>query len=178
MNPENDPPIALDDEFSVNEDDSLIVSSPGVLSNDSDVDGDSLVAILQGGSSNGTVNFNPDGSFAYIPNADFNGADTLAYSVSDGNGGTATASFIINVEPTNDLPLAGDDTFTMTEDDTLVVSVPGILANDTDIDSAQLSAVVVVPPTRGTATLNTNGSLVYTPAPDSNGVDQFTYQIG
>ena len=48
--------------------------------------------------------------------------------------------------------------------------------NDTDIDSATLTAVVVTGPAHGTLTLNANGSFTYTPAANYNGPDSFTYK--
>jgi hypothetical protein len=73
-------PLAVDDSYSVNEDNSLNVNPPsGVLSNDFDAEGDSLTAVLVTGSSSGTLSLNPNGRFTYTPDADFAGIDSFTY---------------------------------------------------------------------------------------------------
>jgi CSLREA domain-containing protein len=75
----------------------------------------------------------------------------------------------------NQAPVAADDAYAMTEDTVLAVAGKGVLANDTDVDSPVLSAVLVTGPARGTLALAADGSFTYTPAPDFFGVDSFTY---
>ena len=72
------PPVADDDTFNAPTD-TLTVEAPGVLANDSDADGDSLIAVLVAGPSNGMLTLNRDGSFTYTPNAGFTGADSFTY---------------------------------------------------------------------------------------------------
>ncbi|MCG8606422.1 Ig-like domain-containing protein, partial [bacterium] len=177
VNEENDAPIAVPDLFAVSEDDTLDVLKPGVLGNDSDIEGDSLSVSGSETPANGSLVLDPDGSFVYIPHPNFNGADTLAYTISDGNGGQATAHLILNVNPLNDAPVAADDLFDVVEDDTLRVVSPGVLANDTDGESDPLTATLLGSPTKGSITLNSVGDFVYSPAPDSNGLDHFTYLL-
>src|SRR5262249_42923098 len=69
VTPVNDPPVANNDAYTTAEDTPLTVAAPGVLANDTDVDGNPLTAILVNGPSNGTLTLNPDGSFTYPPNA-------------------------------------------------------------------------------------------------------------
>ena len=71
----NAAPVAVNDAFSVDEDNVLNVSASGVLANDSDVDADPLTAVLVTSPSSGTLTLSFDGSFTYTPNADFNGSD-------------------------------------------------------------------------------------------------------
>jgi arylsulfatase A-like enzyme len=80
----NDPPIADDDSASVAKKATLLRNAPGVLSNDRDVDGDALEALLMSSTSHGALNLNPDGSFEYIPGPDFPGTDSFVYRVTDG----------------------------------------------------------------------------------------------
>ena len=77
----------------------LDVPAAGLLSNDSDPDGDSLSTSLASGPANGSVTVNADGSFRYTPNSGYNGADSFTYTANDGNGGSATATVGIIVEP-------------------------------------------------------------------------------
>src|SRR3989449_2035508 len=73
-------------------------------------------------------------------------------------------------------PVAVNDSFATDEDTALTITAPGVLDNDTDIDSPALTAVVVTGPSHGALTLNANGSFTYTPAADFNGPDSFTYK--
>ena len=77
---------------------------------------------------------------------------------------------------TNTPPIATNDTFAATEDVALVVSAPGVLANDFDADTNALTAVLVANPTNGILSLNGNGGFTYTPATNFFGVDHFTYK--
>ncbi|TDQ73713.1 MBG domain-containing protein [Sphingobacterium yanglingense] len=106
----------------------------------------------------------------------------LSVSINDnghtGVGGAKTASvtIILDVTAVNDAPVATNDSYIINEDVTLTVPAPGILANDTDVDSNTLTAVLVTGPTNGTLTLNANGSFTYTPNANFNGTDSFTYR--
>ena len=98
--PGNTNPVAENDSYSTNEDTPLLVAlEEGVLTNDSDLDGDSLTVISfdETSSAGGTVSVNADGSFSYTPVANFVGTDSFNYTVSDGQGGTATATATILV---------------------------------------------------------------------------------
>jgi hypothetical protein len=77
-------PAAAADAYSTNEDTLLSVAAPGVLGNDSDVDGDPLTAVLVSAPAHGTLVFNQNGSFTYMPNAGYNGPDSFLYRASDG----------------------------------------------------------------------------------------------
>ena len=98
----NTDPTADDDSFATDMDTPLIISAPGILANDSDLDGDTLtVGSITGGVTNGVLVSNPDGSFTYTPDTGFTGEDSFTYEVSDGNGGTAEATVTITVEDPN-----------------------------------------------------------------------------
>jgi CSLREA domain-containing protein len=98
--PVNQPPMAVDDSYSVAPGGSLYVGAPGVLSNDSDPDGDPLTAVLNAGPSNGTVQLNSDGSFSYSPNVGFSGTDSFTYKANDGalNSNIATVTIEVLAE--------------------------------------------------------------------------------
>jgi uncharacterized repeat protein (TIGR01451 family) len=99
ITPVNDSPVAADDAYVTNEDIPLAVAAPGVLGNDSDVDGDALTAELVSGTSNGAVGLAPDGSFTYAPNADFYGTDGFTYRAFDGSLYSNTATVTLTVNP-------------------------------------------------------------------------------
>ncbi|MGV0795065.1 Ig-like domain-containing protein, partial [Mycolicibacterium sp. XJ1819] len=173
----NDSPLALDDSYEVDEDGELTVTGPGVLANDSDIEGDALTAVLVDGPANGELTLNEDGSFTYTPDADFYGTDSFTYLANDGELDGNTATVTITVIAVNDAPVAIDDNYEVDEDGTLTVTGPGVLGNDTDADDTDLlTAQLVTNPSHGTLTLNADGSFTYTPEPDYSGADSFTYR--
>ncbi len=94
VQPVNDAPVAEDDSATTAQDTSIVVD---VLANDSDVDGDALMSEIVTGPAHGIVAGNADGTFTYSPQAGFVGTDQFVYKVSDGNGGTDTATATIVV---------------------------------------------------------------------------------
>jgi VCBS repeat-containing protein len=66
---------------------------------------------------------------------------------------------------------------TTDEDATLTIPLPGVLANDADVENDLLTAALVASPAHGTVTLNVNGSFVYNPAANYHGPDSFTYRV-
>jgi large repetitive protein len=176
VNPVNDAPVAANDHFTVNEDQTLAVAAPGVLANDTDVDGDALKAILIDPPSFGALTLNADGSFTFTPPANVYGTTAFSYKANDGQADSARAFVFITINPVNDRPVATADSYVTNEDAPLTVAAPGVLANDFDIDSPTLTAVLVSGPSHGAVTLNADGSFVYTPVADYYGSDVFTYK--
>jgi len=172
----NDAPTATADAYSTGEDTALTVNAPGVLTNDSDADGDQLSAVLGLGPSHGTLTLNANGSFTYTPAANYNGPDSFTYRASDGTATSSLAAVSITVSAVNDAPAAANDTYSTAEDTALTVAAPGVLGNDTDPDGNPLTAVKVAGPSHGTLTLNSDGSFTYIPAANDNGPDSFTYR--
>ncbi|MGH9223069.1 MAG: Ig-like domain-containing protein, partial [Acidimicrobiales bacterium] len=83
VRPVNDGPVATMDEFSATAGTALVVAAPGVLSNDSDADGDALTAQLVAGASHGMLEFGADGGFTYTAAAGFSGDETFKYRACD-----------------------------------------------------------------------------------------------
>ena len=175
INQVDDAPSAIDDSYATNEDTPLTIATPGVLGNDTDVEGGTLTAIAGTPSSNGTLALNTDGSFTYTPTADYNGSDSFTYHANDGTTDSNDATVAITINEVEDAPVAIDDSYTTDEDTPLTIAAPGVLANDTDVDGETLTAVVDAGPTNGTLTLNADGSFTYTPTADYSGGDSFTY---
>lgn len=177
VNPVNDAPVANDDAYSTPEDTELLVSAPGVLANDGDIDSGSVTPSVVAPASNGTVTLNPDGSFSYLPNTGFSGVDTFTYTLDDGFLTCVTAATVtINVSSVNVTPVANDDSYSTPEDTALVEGAAGVLTNDTDGDADPLTAVLDSTTTNGVLVLNADGSFTYTPNVGFNGVDSFTYK--
>lgn len=103
----NDPPLARNDSYTLAEDTTLTVSvaephsagngGVGVLSNDVDVDSDTLSAVLVTDVSHGSLVFNANGTFVYTPHPDYYGSDSFTYRASDGfaMGNVTTVSLTI-----------------------------------------------------------------------------------
>ncbi len=179
INPVNDPPVARDDTtFFTDEDTPLSVNAPGVLSNDSDVENNTLSVVPGAGPGHGTLTLRQDGSFLYTPAANYTGTDSFTYFASDGQSqSTQTATVTIRVDPVNDVPTPSNDgPYRTDEDTTLTVTPPGVLANDTDPDGNPLSTTVVTGVQHGTLQLSSNGAFTYTPTANYNGPDSFTYR--
>ena len=96
----NVPPVSVNDSYSTTQDTTLSVAAPGVLANDSDLNGDPLSAQLIPNGTLGTVNLNADGSFTYTPAAGFTGEDHFSYQASDGIALSALATVVVTVTPT------------------------------------------------------------------------------
>ena len=110
-------PIAQDDSYEVNEDNDLNISvATGVLSNDSDSDGDPLTASVVTQPDNGILVLTGNGSFTYEPEDNFAGTDDFTYEVSDGDF-SDNASVTIVVNSVNDLPVANANTYAADQDD-------------------------------------------------------------
>jgi len=176
VNPINDAPVAVDDNYATDEDVALVVPALGVLVNDSDIESDILSSILVSGVSHGFLILGPDGSFSYTPDANYFGPDSFTYKANDGQADSNTVTVSITVRPVNDAPVAADDTYSIDEDQPLIVTLPGVLGNDTDAESDILSAILVSDVAHGTLTLNANGSFTYVPNANYFGPDSFTYK--
>jgi large repetitive protein len=176
INPVNDKPAAANDGYSIGEDNTLTIDAAGgILANDSDIDGDALTPTITSQPLHGTLTLAADGSFSYTPEANYNGLDGFSYLVSDGTTTSDVASATIRIGASNDLPVGVNDEYTTAEDTPLEIVAPGVLANDTDIDSDALSSILVIPPLHGAVTLGADGGLVYTPDANFAGVDGFSY---
>ncbi|SEG42957.1 Ig-like domain-containing protein [Paenibacillus sp. UNC499MF] len=167
VTPVNDPPVAQNLSLTTLEDTSL---SGKVAA--ADADGDTLTFSLAAPPANGTIVFGPTGVFTYTPNLNYNGQDSFAYSVSDGNGGTAAGSVTITVTPVNDAPVAANVNLTTAEDTPVSGAVPA-----TDVDGDSLTYTLAAPVTHGSVTLNANGTFVYTPGLNFNGKDSFAVRV-
>jgi len=172
---DNHPPVAADDSARTGANGAVDID---VLANDADPDEDTLAvdSIAQPG--NGIARINPDGTVRYAPALDFIGTDTFAYTVSDGNGGTDTATVTVTVgriDPDNHPPQAADDA-AVTDENTPVLT-GDVLANDTDPDGDALTVESVTDPGRGRAADNGDGTFTYTPQEYYNGTDSFTYTV-
>ena len=135
----NDAPVAQAGSASGNED--TVISGSAVATDFDNTAAQltySLVGV-NGGATHGTVSLNPDGSFTYVPAANFNGGDSFSFKANDGALDSNTASIAIIVAPVNDPPvLGGDDAITVPEGGTVAVTDRRPTASDVDSSDAQL----------------------------------------
>ncbi|MCX7555229.1 cadherin-like domain-containing protein, partial [Marinicella sp. S1101] len=104
------------------------------------------------------------------PAQDFNGQGTFDYAISDGQGGTASASVTVTVTAVNDDPVAVNDAASTNEDELVAVSV---LNGDSDVDTGDTLSVTSCS-NASNGSVNRNGNnCEFTPAQDFNGQGTF-----
>jgi VCBS repeat-containing protein len=167
----NDSPVAFDDVGTVDEGGTLTVTAPGVLSNDSDPDGDPLTVNTTPITppANGSLTLNGDGSYTYIHDGSQTTSDAFVYEVSDGNGGTATATVNLTVTAVPRVHVVSPDGSTgystsggRNSDRHLEVTV--ILVDDSGapVAGASVTATIDGPtPGGGTATTDASGTVTF-----------------
>ncbi len=168
----NDPPVAVDDPgYSVDEDNPLSVAAPGVLGNDTDTEGDPLSAQLVSTTPNGTLTLNPDGSFDYTPDLNFNGPDSFVYRAVDATGSSNNATATITVNAINDPPVANPQAVNAEEGVPLAITLTG-----TDVDGDTLTFALGTGPTNG-GLIGTPPNVIYTSNTPYTGPDSFTFTV-
>ncbi|GAB5405864.1 MAG: hypothetical protein Aurels2KO_40950 [Aureliella sp.] len=135
------PPVAVDDNYTVVEDGFVDIAAPGILANDTDADSPAITVLDQNpltpeidpvqDVAHGTLVLNADGSFSYTPDPDYFGTDVFVYNASDARLQSALpATVTITVTPVNDRPTAIDDEITVLEDELIVRPGRDFTAND------------------------------------------------
>ena len=173
----NDIPETMPDSYDGTEDQTLVVQvASGVLDNDNDPDLDPLTAVLHTPAANGAVTLNPDGSFNYVPDADFAGVDSFFYIANDTIDDSAPTEVTLNIANVPDRPVAHADVFVAQPGQSLSVPAAGVLGNDTDGDvGTVLTAQLASGPSSGTFNLAPDGGFTFTPDGASPGTATFSY---
>ncbi|HAV64794.1 MAG TPA: hypothetical protein DCY13_20805, partial [Verrucomicrobiales bacterium] len=156
----------------------------GVLANDIDFHSEPLTAVLDSPPAHGSLIFNPDGSFRYVPSSPTftpypgpPGLDQFTYHVT--NGYYASTPTVVSIGYA--APVAFPDEYALVPDQPLVVdAAQGVLANDSDPNlsadpNLKVFAVLRDRPSHGQVQLDASGSFTYTPNPGYTGGDVFTY---
>src|SRR5690606_38856438 len=120
--PVNDAPIANADVNSTNEDTPIV----GATEDTNDVpsgDGGNVynnACVVCTTTTNGALTFNPDGTYDYVPNPNYNGTDSFIYELCDMDGDCDTAIVVITIIGQDDMPIANADVNNTNEDTPIV----------------------------------------------------------
>ena len=177
----NDAPVALDNEYRLDQNNNISVEAAGVLSNDFDVDDNSLTAIVVEEPTFGTLQLDSTGGFNYQAGSNFNGQDQFTYKVVDTGGLESTAVVTLLALAANAAPNAVNDNYSVNEDGILdIVSVEdGLLGNDSDPEGSTLSisSQLISEPSHGQLIVSVDGTFRYIPIANFYGSDNFIYEV-
>ena len=129
-----------------------------MLSNDSDIDGD-VLSVASVSASVGTVSVGNNGNIVFNPPANYFGPVTISYTVSDGNGGVASASVALTVTSVNDEPIYTPSGTTATIDLINPVNIE-VLSNFNDADRDPIS-IKSASSQNGSVQINSDGSITF-----------------
>ncbi len=163
-------PVAGNDSETTAED---VAVTFNVLTNDSDANLDTLTIASFTVTSDGVLVSNGSGSFTYTPALNFNGSDSFTYTITDGRGGTATATVSIGVTLVNDQPTADAISVTTDEDTAKAIMLSG---SDVETLAANLVFTITQAPAHGSLS-GSGANLTYIPAANYNGPDSFQYTV-
>ncbi|MDA0145489.1 tandem-95 repeat protein, partial [Vibrio sp. RW] len=169
VNPLNDLPQAQDQQFTIEEDGTLLFTDEDLLAGASDIDGDelSIENVLYTGA-DGVLSDNGDGTYSFAPNENFNGDVQFSFDVSDGTDLTS-AVIDVSVTPENDPPVAGSTSYTLQEDGQITISDEQLLANSSDVEGDVSLSGVTYSGDDGSFVDNGNGTYTFTPNENFDG---------
>ncbi|MFL6691626.1 MAG: cadherin-like domain-containing protein, partial [Ramlibacter sp.] len=176
--PVNDAPVANDDSATALTSLPLTIATSALLANDVDIEGDTLTVTGVGSAVHGTVSLGAN-SVTFTPDLLYLGPASFTYTISDGRGGTATATVDINVNAVlgNTAPTANGDAATATEDTPLAIGAATLLANDSDPDLLDSKSIIGVDAVQGGTVSLSGSTITFTPDADFAGIARFTYTI-
>ncbi|ANL45813.1 serralysin-like metalloprotease domain-containing protein [Rhizobium phaseoli] len=160
------------------EDTPYTISAADLLAGFSDVDGDQL-SVSGLTANHGALVDNNNGTWTFTPDANYNGAVSLSYTVTDGHGGSVPASQSFTLDAVNDAPVLSGSAATLaagTEDTPYTISAADLLAGFSDVDGDQLS-VSGLTANHGALVNNNNGTWTFTPDANYNGAVSLSYAV-
>ena len=153
-----------------------------LVGNDTDPDGDALSVSSVSGATNGTAVLNANGTVTFTPTAGYAGAASFGYKVKDPTGAvsanTATVSLTVTAAANQAPTAVNDGPFTVTNNTPLTLTAAQLVGNDTDPNPATCSvSAPSAAATNGTAVLNANGTVTFTPTTGYTGAASFGYKV-
>ncbi|MBP9501349.1 MAG: tandem-95 repeat protein, partial [Candidatus Promineofilum sp.] len=169
VTPVNDAPTANPQSVNVVEDTPTIITLTG-----SDPDGNALTFSIVTPPVNGTLS-GTGADRTYTPNPNYTGPDSFTFKVNDVTTDSNVATVSITVIPVNDAPTANPQSVNVVEDTPTIITLTG---SDPDAGDT-LTFTIVTPPVNGTLSPAVGNEAVrtYTPNPNFNGSDSFTFKI-
>ena len=172
----NEAPIAADDSYQVDEEQTLtVIAADGVLKNDTDSEHAALTATKLTDPAHGTLTLEADGSFTYTPDAEYTGTDSFTYEANDGVNASVAATVTITIGAVNDAPTISDIADQAIDEDGATASI-AFTVGDPDNDASELIVTAVaddneVVPLSGIVLSGDgmNRTIQVTPARDRNG---------
>ena len=161
----NDPPTASSFSVTLEEDQATSLTLLG-----EDTDGDTLTYTVLTQPLLGTLS-GASPNLVYTPNQHAHGEDVFTYEVSDGQASSSVASVTLTLTPQNDAPSAQAGSVETQEDEAV-----SVVLGAQDVDGDSLTYEVVDAPLKGVLS-GEGAQRVYTPHPDANGSDQFTFRV-
>ncbi len=135
-----------------------------------DPDGDTVVYNVVTAPSHGNLSGTAP-NLTYTPNNNFNGPDSFTFKVNDGTVDSDLTTVSIIITPVNDPPIANSINITTPEDTPVSVVLAGL-----DPDANKLAYSIVTSPSHGSLS-GTEPNMTYTPNPNFNGQDNFTFKV-
>ena len=172
---QNKLPVAQNDAIEIPEDTSIVIEN--LIENDSDADGDRLTVSAFSSPTYGSLSKNDNGTIQYTPDPDFFGDDSFDYSISDGRGGTHSATVAIIVIGVNDAPSAEDRNITFTPDmyaKSIALTELNIVS---DVDSSELKYELIDAPQNIEFELTEDGTFTFQPDKGFEGKDKFKFRV-
>jgi VCBS repeat-containing protein len=173
----NTTPKAIDDIYSMVQNISITVPAPGILENDFDEEGKTLIAEKITNPLYGTLELSTDGSFSYTPKINFTGLDSFTYKTFDGELYSESATVTIKVESSETAPQAENDLYTASTGTLFKLKAPGILENDKVMPGKTLTAILETNTLYGTCSLEADGAFKYSANSGFSGKDFLKYKV-
>lgn len=160
----NDTPVATAQSVSATEDTAKTITLAGT-----DADGDTLSYSISTAPSHGSATLSR-GVVTYTPTANYNGSDSLKFTVIDTRGATSSpATVSISIAAVNDAPTCTNTTLSTPKNTAASVTVSA-----TDPEGSALTYTITTRPTHGSATISSN-RITYTPTSGYTGSDSIGF---
>ena len=178
VNAVNDLPNVASDSVSVDEDQTIDIDVASLLTNDSDIEGDTLtvVEVVNHALTHGNVSLDA-GIVTFVTESNFSGATSFGYYAEDSDGGRSLATVNVSVLPVNDAPVLTLDSYDTDEDVVKEILFLDLLSNDSDIDGDELSVTGVENATNGVLEIIGDDKVNFTPAENFFGLASFEYLV-